>query len=219
MPSLLSWEGMPYRNINSKILIVIPRPKTACKDTWFSADNSPNLIAIKSFNFGCQLWLNYKAYSFITHISELNFFWGFQICAALISSSNGFRVISVFVKVTQIPKSERYSPNLIAIKLLNFGRRLWQNYKVYSFLTNITEWHLFQGFQKCTALIYISNGFWVTIVFVRVTKFLKSNQAYFSPIHRIIEAWKLIYTLKSLNDEILWVWGLIQSLIPFSLRV
>ena len=28
-----------------------------------------------------------------------------------------------------------------------------------SYIINITERHLFQGFQKCTALIYISNGF------------------------------------------------------------
>ena len=178
---------MQYRNINSKILTVTPRPKTEGKDGRFSADNSPNLIAIKSFNFGRQLWQNNKDYSFDMNIIELLLLWGFQICAALISSSNGFRVISVFVKVTQIPKSERYSPNLIAIKLLNFGRRLWQNYKVYSFLTNIPEWHLFQGFQKCTALIYISNGFWVTSVFVRVTKFLKSNQAYFSPLSGLLK--------------------------------
>ena len=135
---------MPYRNINSKILIVIPRPKTACKDRRFSADNSPNLIAIKSFNFGRQLWQNYKVYSFITNINELHSLWRFQICAALISNSNGFWVISVIVKVTKSPKSKGNSLNLMAIKLLNFGRWLWQNYKVYSFLTNITKLHLFQ---------------------------------------------------------------------------
>ena len=148
---------------------------------------SPNLIAIKSFNFGRQLWQKYKAHSLFTNITELHLLWGFQICAALVSSSNGFWVISVIVKVTKFPKSKGNSPNLIAIKLFNFGRRLWQNYKVYSFLTNITELHLFQGFQKCTALIYISNGFWVTIVFVRVTKFLKSNQAYFSPLSGLLK--------------------------------
>ena len=158
---------MPYRNINSKILTVIPRPKTACKDRRFSADNSPNLIAIKSFNFGRQLWPNYKANGFVTNITELHLFWGFQICAALISSSNGFRVISIFVKVTKIPKSKGNSPNLIAIKLFNFGRQLWQKYKVYNFVTNITELHLFRGFQICAALIFSSKGFRVISVFVR----------------------------------------------------
>ena len=126
---LESWEGMPYRNINSKILIVIPRPKTACKDRWFSADNSPNLIAIKSFNFGRQLWQNYKVYSFITNINELHSLWRFQICAALISNSNGFWVISVIVKVTKFPKSKGNSPNLILfqayLSLKASSRLIW----------------------------------------------------------------------------------------------
>ena len=144
---------------------VIPRPKTACKDRRFSADNSPDLIAIKSFNFGHQLWQKYKAYSFITNINELHSLWGFQICAALISSSNGFWVISIFVKVTIFPKSKRKSPNLIAIDSFNFGRQLWQNYEAYSFVTNITGLHLFWEFQKCAAFISSSNGFWVISVF------------------------------------------------------
>ena len=183
---------MPYRNFNSKILTVIPRPKTECKDGRFSADNSPNLIAIKSFNFGRQLWPNYKANCFVTNITELHLFWGLQICAALISSSNGFWVTSIFVKVTKIPKSKGNSPNLIAIKLFNFGRQLWQKYKVYNFVTNITELHLFRGFQICTALISSSNGFWVTSVLVRVCKFLKSNQAYFSPLSGLLKPENLL---------------------------
>ena len=162
---------MPYRNINSKILTVIPCPRTECKDGRFSADNSTNLIAIKSFNFGRQFWLNYKAYSFITNISELHSLWGFQICAALISSSNGFWVISIFVKVTKFPKSKRKSPNLIAINSFNFGRQLWQNYMAYSFITNMPDLHLFWGFQICVAFIFSSNGLWAISVFVKVTHF------------------------------------------------
>ena len=51
---------MPYRNINSKILTVIPRPKTAYKDGWFLADNSPNLIAINrlTLDVNCDQTIN-----------------------------------------------------------------------------------------------------------------------------------------------------------------
>ena len=131
-----------------------------------SKGNSPNLIAIKSFNFGRQLWQKYKALSDWTNITELHLFWGLQICAALISSSNGFRVISIFVKVTKIPKSKGNSPNLIAIKSFNFERQLWQNYKAYSFVMSITGLHLFWGLQICASLISSSNDFWVIMVFV-----------------------------------------------------
>ena len=100
---------------------------------------SLNLIVIKSLNFGCQLWQNCNTYIFVTNITGLHLFWGFQICSALISSSNGFWVISVYSKGDQISKIQRNSPNLIALKSLNFGCQLWQNYKAYIFVTSITE--------------------------------------------------------------------------------
>ena len=136
-----------------------------------SKGNSLKLIAWKSFNFGSLLCQKYEAYSFITNINESHSLWGFQMCAALVSTSNGFWVKSEIVKVTKFPKSKGNSPNLIAIKSLNFGRQLWQNYKAYSFVTNITGLHLFWEFQICAALISSSNGYWVISVFVKATKF------------------------------------------------
>ena len=144
---------MQHVDIKSRILTVIYYPKTSCKDRQFSADNRPKLIAIKSVNFGRQLWQKYKAHSLFTNITELHLLWGFQICAALISSSNGFWVISVFVKATKFKKSKENSPNLLTIKSLNFGRQLWQNYKAHSFITNINELHSLWEFQICAAFI------------------------------------------------------------------
>ncbi len=51
------------------------------------------------------------------------------------------------------PFSADNSPNLIVIKLFKFGRKLWQNYKNYSFVTNILHCIWSEDFK------YVQNWF------------------------------------------------------------
>ena len=55
----------------------------------------------KSSNFKRKLWLNYMSYNFGMHTSKLVWFSGFQKGAAVISSSNHFWFISIFVTVSK----------------------------------------------------------------------------------------------------------------------